>query len=154
MIIVVAPFTYLFSKHFSHTNTAKVFQWITLIKLITDMTAFVLQINSTFSICVFEFFAGLTRVLQANMLNTMINEVSSTGLSGMFLSAANGIKEATMNHGWSLGLIDVFGYNLCCVVGFMQQLPIILCVPLFVRWTEQGEKPETVEEGHLAIASI
>ena len=64
----------------------------------------------------------------------------------MFLSAANGIKEITRNHSWSLKLIDIFSFDVCCVVGFAQEMAIVWYVQDFMNWIDDGERPKEVTE--------
>lgn len=75
-----------------------------------------------------------------------MNDLSNVGLAGMFLSASSSLRKAVQNHSWSLKLIDVFGYELCCVVGFIQQLIILAYIPYLIKWVFEGQKPEEVKE--------
>jgi hypothetical protein len=58
--------------------------------------------------------------LEALATKTLMNSISDVGLSGMLLAGANGIKVVLQNPSWVYIFIDVFGYDTCCVVGFIQ----------------------------------
>jgi hypothetical protein len=59
----------------------------------------------------------------------------------MFLSAAFGLRMVAQNHSWSLKLIDLFGFELCAIIGFIQQFIIIAFIPKLVQWVFDGNKP-------------
>jgi hypothetical protein len=59
----------------------------------------------------------------------------------MFLSATTSLRRVIMSHAWSLKLIDIFGFDLCCIVGFGQQLIIILYIPKIIKWIYDGLQP-------------
>jgi hypothetical protein len=80
--------------------------------------------------------------LEALAAKTLMNSICDVGLSGMFLAGANGIKVVLQNPFWVYIFIDIFGYDICCVVGFIQQFFIILYVGKFVQWILEGEYPK------------
>ena len=77
---------------------------------------------------------------------TIMNTLSNVGLSGMYLSASMSLRRVVQNQSWSLKLIDWFGFEVCCVVGFVQQVGVIVCIPRMIEWVQSGEKPEEVKE--------
>ena len=76
--------------------------------------------------------------LEAIVSKTLLNSISNVGLSGMLLAGANSIKVVFQNSSWVYLFIDVFGYEVCCVVGFIQEFFIIGCIGKFVQWILDG----------------
>ena len=146
MSIVCIPFAYFFSREIRPETIAWKLQIVIAIGLISDCFAFFLQIHSFTALCLFYFVIDLTMSFENIILHTILNNVSDVGLSGMYLSAAGSLKRVVENHSWSLKLIDVFGFQLCSIVGFMQQIAISYFVPHFVKWIDEGELPEEVKE--------